>query len=393
VRSPRRGRFATVVAGALALALVPIVAVIAGLGTTPAVAATRIEVHAVPKKTPANCSRDVTNDLLQWIATVPDRSELSFAKHGCYEIDGTVQLVERHDLVFEGNGATFKALTDGDQSRRHFLFFGGSDIVVRDLTLVGANKQATPTFTPYNAARAFQHGFDFQGVDGVTIDHVNVRDVYGDFVYLGIGRDNTTWTTNVKVTNSDFSGSGRQGISVIAGENVVISHDTIEGVARSMFDLEPNSGNEGAVGVLITDNRLGSANNFIVASKGNGDAGIGDVTLTGNKATAPSGNLVWVSGTAPRGPFLIEHNHFALRGTVHDSGSTGAFFFNRCQQVTVEDNQATFPAGAKIPAVEIRNSQKVRVVHNQFPNAGPMVYDSTPTPAPAPAPTPTSTSP
>src|SRR5438874_13361168 len=75
----------------------------------PAFAAT----HEAPGSIASDCSRDVTQQLLSWIASVPDHSTLSFASGGCYRIDGTLELTDRDGLTFEGNNATFRASTTG----------------------------------------------------------------------------------------------------------------------------------------------------------------------------------------------------------------------------------------------------------------------------------------
>ena len=144
-----------------------------------------------------------------------------------------------------------------------------------------------------------------------------------------------------------------------------------------MFDLEPNSASDGARNVQITSNVTGVAGNFWLASKGDGRGMITDVTITDNTTVGATGNLVWVSGGTYRGPFVIERNRFRLRGTVHDSSSRGAFFFDRCADITIEANHADFPTGENIPAVEIRDSQHVTVENNSFPNAGQLILDTT----------------
>jgi hypothetical protein len=348
--------------------------------TAPSVAAAakREAVHQVPRAIKKDCSRDVTAALATWIASVPDGSTLSFAKRGCYRIDETLAITNRQNLTFAGNGATLQAETEGDQGRRHLVFTGGGGIAIHDLTIRGANHAASATSAPYVAEKESQHAFSFQGVNGASLDHVRAFGVYGDFVYIGVGKDGRTWSKDVSVTNSEFVGSGRQGISVIAATNVLIDHNTIEGVARSMFDIEPNAARDGAVHVRITGNHTGLANNFFLASKGNGGGTISDITVTDNLADAATGNVMWVagSGAKSRGPFVIERNLFHLRGTAHDSNSQGAFYFSRCTDVTVQANVAVFPEGQNIPAVEIRNSQQVTVQDNVFTNAGQTVLNT-----------------
>ena len=309
---------------------------------------------------------------------MPDGSTLRFAKRGCYRIDETLEITNRQRLTFDGNDATLRAVTEGDQGRRHLVFMGGSGIAIHDLTIRGANHAASPTNAPYIAEKESQHAFSFQGVNGASLDHVQAYGVYGDFVYIGVGRDGRTWSNDVTVRHSTFVGSGRQGISVIAASNVTIDHNVVKGVARSMFDIEPNSPRNGAQHVRITHNKTGLANNFWLASKGNGTGTISDITVTNNVADAATGNAMWVAGSAAktRGPFVVEKNLFYVRGTARDSNSQGSFYFSRCIDVTVQSNIAVFPDGQNIPAVEIRNSQAVTVEDNVFANAGDTVLNT-----------------
>jgi hypothetical protein len=117
--------------------------------------------------------------------------------------------------------------------------------------------------------------------------------------------------------------------------------------------------------------------NFWLDSKGVGE-NVRDVTVTNNVMTDPTGNLVWVLG-APggyRGPFHIEGNRLRVGNRVHDANSRGAFFFARCLGVTIRDNRASFPAGQKIPAVELRGSPGASVVGNSFVGAGSLIITS-----------------
>jgi hypothetical protein len=321
-----------------------------------------------------NCSRDVTAALLKWIRSVPNGSTLSFSHHGCYQVDGSLQISNRSNLTFEGNGATFRAETTGTRKRRFFWFLGGRNLALRDLTVRGANPHAGARPGAYVPALEFQHAFTFAGVDGATLDDVQAYDLYGDFVYVGPGTTGRDWSQDITIKNSRFDRSGRQGISIVAGRDIDIEHNTISGVARSMFDLEPNGQSGGALDVKIEHNTTGAAVNFWVDSKG-APGRIGDVTITDNVMREATGNVVWVfapDGTT-RGPFDIERNQLIAGGHVHDEGSRGALFFANCSGITIRDNHVQFPAGARVPAVELRNSRNATIAGNSFANAAPSI--------------------
>ena len=52
----------------------------------------------------------------------------------------------------------------------------------RDLTVLGSNPNAGVGENAYVRKLETQHGFRFEGVNGVELDHVQVHDVFGDFV-------------------------------------------------------------------------------------------------------------------------------------------------------------------------------------------------------------------
>jgi hypothetical protein len=115
------------------------------LGPTPAGTAG----FTVPATIPADCSRDVSAELNAWVASVPDGSTLQFAPAGCYRVDRKLTVRDRNGLTFEGNGATFRAFTDGRElppsearTRSMFTFWQGSNLTVRNTIVRGANPHA-----------------------------------------------------------------------------------------------------------------------------------------------------------------------------------------------------------------------------------------------------------
>ena len=51
-------------------------------------------------------------------------------------------IIKADGVTIDGNGATLQAKTPGDQGRRHLWIQGGKNLVVRDLTVRGANPNA-----------------------------------------------------------------------------------------------------------------------------------------------------------------------------------------------------------------------------------------------------------
>ena len=191
------------------------------------------EAYVVPSSIPADCSRDVAGDVTNWIASVPNASTLSFASGGCYRIDGTVLVRNRQGLTFEGNGATFRAVVEAGNGRHHWYVDQGSNVVLRNLVIEGAD----PTPGTFELAQEHQHGVYLFRVQGARLENLTIRNVHGDFVY--VGHHNGTPSRDVAVLGGSFSGAGRQGVAVVNGERITVDGTRLEKIGNSVLDLEP----------------------------------------------------------------------------------------------------------------------------------------------------------
>jgi hypothetical protein len=244
--------------------------VAAGCGPTAGWRVGESAVVAVPASIDATGRTDVTTSLHEFLAHVPNGSTVLFRAGGRYRVEGTLRLRDRHDLTFEGNGATIFATTKGDRTRSQWRFVRGQRIVFHNLVVRGAHPHGGMSDDAYQSKYEAQHGFWFEGTRDVLLDHVTVTDVYGDFVYIGKDLDTHIWSERVTVRWSTFARNGRQGISVTAGRDVRIEHNSITDTRRSTIDLEPNTPSWGAERVVIADNMIGPGRLMFVAAGGNG---------------------------------------------------------------------------------------------------------------------------
>ncbi|HEX5094492.1 MAG TPA: hypothetical protein VFX21_00700, partial [Acidimicrobiia bacterium] len=177
-------------------------------------------VRRVPDAIASDCSVDVASQLSDWIDAAPRGSRLELAPDGCYRIDGTVALENKRDILLDGKGATLEAKTTGDRTRSHLKLERCVNVIVRNLTVHGANPDAGATRAAYHEDLEAQHAFELLGVRNVLLDAVQATDTYGDFVYVGNSRSRDS--EHVAVTRSTFARSGRQGMSVTDGTDVAI---------------------------------------------------------------------------------------------------------------------------------------------------------------------------
>jgi hypothetical protein len=324
-------------------------------------------VRRVPRSIAGDCSRDVTAQLLTWIARAPNYSTLLFGRNACYRIDGTLLIQDRWGLVFWGNGATFRAGTEGDQRRRHWWFWGGGDHVIRDMTVIGANPSAGLAAEAYRPDREFQHAFYFAGVQGALLDNVRAFDVYGDFVSITLdirAESGKPWSRNIIVQRSHFERNGRQGITVGAGEDILIRWNYLGEVRRSTFDIEPGLPSWGARRVTLSQNVTGPGKLLWLANAGVGP-NVSDIHIVGNVMLQKTGAIMLVAAAdgSPRGTFLMENNNLI-------AGGSPLATFRQVSGVTIRNNWVWFNPMQEEPAVRLRASNAVRVMDNAFPGAG-----------------------
>lgn len=80
--------------------------------------------------------------LANFLSSVPDGSTIDFPVGAVYQLDRTLQIVRRLDLMIDGHGATFQWVTASNQNRRHIRLLEGGNIVIQNLTVRGANPHA-----------------------------------------------------------------------------------------------------------------------------------------------------------------------------------------------------------------------------------------------------------
>jgi parallel beta helix pectate lyase-like protein len=235
--------------------------------------------YPIPTTLAADCSVDITSALTTFINSVPDDSIITFAPGGCYLAQGTLEFSSRNGLTFEGNGASIKATTIADDTRSHWRFLYGSDINFHNMTIVG------PDMTGYDSALQHQMGIDLRGVTGSTISAMTIENVYGDCLYVGVGYDNTTWTTNVYAHDNTCVSNGRSGVSITAGDGINLDHNTIIKPGLWGVDIEPNGGTTGATFVHITNSTFSpgrSLEPFVQVVGASGGGLVHDITISGN---------------------------------------------------------------------------------------------------------------
>lgn len=88
-------------------------------------------------------------------------------------------------------------------------------------------------------------GIAVQNSDNVLIDNVDISEMWGDAIVLHTPDNVTGYNSNITIRNCNLHDCERQGISVVVGDNVLISNCTIGAISghapQSGIDIEPHS--------------------------------------------------------------------------------------------------------------------------------------------------------
>ena len=126
----------------------------------------------------------------------------------------------------------------------------------------------------------------------------------GDFVYFGFSgtapENNRTPTRNASVFGNFFDYSGRQGIGMVTGTNIVVEHNVIRDAGRAALDVEPLSDALEVHNVMLRNNVIIDAKRF-VSSLGSPSVVVDGLAAINNTlvGTPMSISIVGSSGTGP----------------------------------------------------------------------------------------------
>jgi len=329
--------------------------------TTPATQPAESRVVVVPSYIDATGKTDDTKALQQFIDNVSNGRTVKFHRNGRYRVEGTLKVGNRRNLTFDGQNATIFATKRGARDRVQWWVKRGSNIVFRNIKVRGAHPNGGTSEGAYVRKLETQHGFKLEGVSGVELDHVEVTDVYGDFVYITRDLARKNPSQNVWIHDSTFRRNGRQGIAIVAATNVIIEHNRIDHTRRSTVDLEPNAPDWKISNVFILDNSVGKGRLLFVASHGQGP--VDNVVIEGNQL---QGHDLTIDAMAPskqrRSNWVIKNN--VSDTTTHHRpmrffGIDGLLVSNNTQRVSNKE-----------PGVVLTDDCGTRVAGNEFGAGG-----------------------
>jgi hypothetical protein len=180
-------------------------------------------------------------DFAAWVkANVNDGDTVHLKEGATYWTEG-VRLVNPPKFILKAHGATFLTrvppipAAPGREWRRGFELVNANGVQVYDLKVKGPRLPGSG----YNEYFAGQHAFSFIDCSSIILCRNTSAGHWGDHIYISDRMVEERYTpTNIIICEHDASTeSGRQGVSVVAGDGILIAGSKINAL-RTAFNLE-----------------------------------------------------------------------------------------------------------------------------------------------------------
>jgi hypothetical protein len=338
--------------------------------TSPLAPAATSTTETVPASIASDCSTPVDSKLNAFLASVPNNTTVVFAPNGCYAQDGSFEVTNKTGLVLNGNGATFKAVTQGGPQRASWIVLNGSAITLEDMTIDGANPHpGIPNESP--AALQWQHGISFESTQGATVDNVDIFNTYGDFLDA---RDNGSSSfvpsRNIVVENSHFANSGRMGLALTNVDGFTFTNSYLGNVPEAGIDLETNSVESYGRNMVFSNDSFGNTrfelfNVYALATSGR----VGNITFTGDTMTGPL--TLRMESCQPAFIVNPETNQMLSGFTITDNKLLGygdMVNFDHVSGATIKGNTYNFQNGecSNVVGISLANTAAITMGNNVF---------------------------
>ncbi len=285
-------------------------------------------------------------------------------------MDGGLYLRNFRHYIFDGNGATFLQksapaplsfsgeapraaiyCSSSTQYNEGFQYYppitwwleGGCDITIENMVIHGANPRAGAPGGTNDPDSAIQ----LSGVEGALVTNVTVHDVYGDFVTVsglheGPGGGGGQPSTDVTVTNNQFNGAGRQGVSTEYVNRVLIANNTLKNVAATVFDTESDIDGGNSDNIDITNNNVQNGNQTYAALlSAQSGANIDNFAFTNNDMSSGAEMRVIMSADIGND---VTFDNVTISGNVATGVDTG----QGCLQPAVQFNPGSLGTESNI---------------------------------------------
>jgi hypothetical protein len=307
------------------------------------------------------------------IGSCPSGSTVTFPLNATYHITDKIVVAGRSDLVIDGNGSTFIKTSPSEDGagRPNWHLLENTGLTLRNMVIRGSfvpsgNRQIIP-------GNQFEHGVNVAGGSGITIQDVEIYNVFGDFVTAQTSGDaSAPVARNVRVERFVGEHAARQGVSAIGVIGFWLTDSQLTDSWQTGIDMEIDAPGQKLRDIHILRNTITGTNfsPITVPMKGNpGD--VGDIEIRGNIVTKPAdtcfpsvlityppnniGNSTMLSG------IVIEDNQLM---TLHNGVSISDVASGSVRNNRIENTAGGLCAPPAPMPVSLSNSPNVLVSGN-----------------------------
>jgi len=313
--------------------------------------------YDVPGSIDATGATDASSKLNAFIAGVPNRSVIRFDGGATYRLDKGILLSARNHIVLDGNGARLKLRGAGnDEAAAAFVLRGSDHIWIRGFDVLGNNPNTTTIYTPAGQGGGEnQHVLSLSGWYGgppssfVEINNVTASHVYGDGAYLegrnikGVREP----SHDVWIHGNDWSYIGRNAISSINVNDLLVEDNHFDKIGGAAWDIEPNFVYEQVRRNTFRNNRVGSFGHmpqfpgWFVVSYNVENSPLDQLVVTGNVVSGIASSGFDGSPRALHAKFASPASNVVFRNNTTSRAVDGpaVLYFKNVNGVTVTGNE------------------------------------------------------
>ena len=219
---------------------------------------------------------------------------IRFKPGGCYWMNNVVDVLDLHDVTFDGNGAVFKTSSEGldtrpldprfdrvwPRIRSMWRFEGGYNLTLKNMTIVGSNGGPNAAIDP-RSGQPYRwdficpeveppHPFCLEAQAGVTLFGVNsenkgqwgariqgvtVKYTFGYGIELhGFGEH--AMNRDIEVRDSKVIRAGSMALVAQSVDGALFEGNTLMTPRRSMFNIEPPTPGMPSYNVVVNNNTM-----------------------------------------------------------------------------------------------------------------------------------------
>jgi len=189
-----------------------------------------------------------------------------------------------------------------------------SNITIEGLTIIGDKDTHTGTTGQWG------FGVGIFGAHDITVKNCKISKCWGDGIYIGRWETETLNPYNINITDNIISENRRNNMSVVSGEDVIISNNQIKKASgqspQAGIDLEPDNELDLIKDVIISDNifedNTALGVQTIITSVVSSLLNVQDVTIDNNIFTGSTGTPVRIANntTTYGSSYRISNNKF-----------------------------------------------------------------------------------